>query len=102
MTDKTNRSALQAQDVRYGYERDGMVLRGVTLGFERGMLTGILGPNGSGKSSFLKALARILPYEGKIFLDDVDIHAMHRRDYAKRLAMVGQFNDCLLYTSRCV
>lgn len=76
--------------VHYGKKE---VVRDLSLTVADGELVALIGPNGSGKSSFLKALARILPYEGKIFLDGKDIHAMHRRDYAKRLAMVGQFND---------
>ena len=76
--------------VTYGKKE---VVRDLSLTVTDGELVALIGPNGSGKSSFLKALARILPYEGKIFLDGKDIHAMHRRDYAKRLAMVGQFND---------
>lgn len=69
------------------------MLRDFSLTIHDKELVALIGPNGSGKSSFLKAMARILPYEGKIFLDDIEARAMSRKDYAKRLAVVGQFND---------
>lgn len=34
---------------------------GITLGLERGLISGILGPNGSGKSTLLGAVTRLTP-----------------------------------------
>ena len=76
--------------VAYGKKQ---VLRDFSLTIGDKELVALIGPNGSGKSSLLKAVARILPYEGKIFLDDMEARDMSRKDYAKRLAVVGQFND---------
>lgn len=69
------------------------MLRDFSLTIGDKELVALIGPNGSGKSSLLKAVARILPYEGKIFLDNMEARDMSRKDYAKRLAVVGQFND---------
>lgn len=76
--------------VAYGKKQ---VLRDFSLTIRDKELVALIGPNGSGKSSLLKAVARILPYEGKIFLDEAEARDMSRKDYAKRLAVVGQFND---------
>ena len=76
--------------VAYGKKQ---VLQDFSLTIRDKELVALIGPNGSGKSSLLKAVARILPYEGKIFLDEAEARDMSRKDYAKRLAVVGQFND---------
>lgn len=76
--------------VSYGKKQ---VLQDFSLTIRDKELVALIGPNGSGKSSLLKAVARILPYEGKIFLDEAEARDMSRKDYAKRLAVVGQFND---------
>ena len=72
--------------VAYGKKQ---VLRDFSLTIGDKELVALIGPNGSGKSSLLKAVARILPYEGKIFLDDMEARDMSRKDYAKRLGVVG-------------
>lgn len=76
--------------VAYGKKQ---VLRDFSLTIGDKELVALIGPNGSGKSSLLKAVARILPYDGNIFLDEIEARNMSRKDYAKRLAVVGQFND---------
>ncbi|MDY3118931.1 MAG: ABC transporter ATP-binding protein [Peptoniphilus sp.] len=69
------------------------VIDDLSLTFRDGELAALIGPNGSGKSSLLKAVARILPYKGVITMDGENIENMSRKCYARRLAMVGQFNE---------
>ena len=50
------------------------VLRGVTLGVERGEAVGLLGPNGSGKSTVLRILGTLLkPNAGSATINGLDI-----------------------------
>ncbi len=42
------------------------ILRNVSFAIERGESVAIIGPNGSGKTVLLKAMLRIVPYEGEI------------------------------------
>jgi iron complex transport system ATP-binding protein len=56
-----------------------------------GALTALLGPNGAGKSTLLRAVAGIdRPASGAVHDGDDDLLAMHRRQRARRLALVEQ------------
>lgn len=58
------------------------VVKGATFQVEKGEIVGLLGPNGAGKTtSFYMIVGLIVPNEGKIYLDDVDItkEPMYRR-----------------------
>ena len=48
---------------------DKTAVANLTLTVERGEVFGFLGPNGAGKSTLLKALAGLLPHEGRIEID---------------------------------
>ncbi|HJA21220.1 MAG TPA: energy-coupling factor ABC transporter ATP-binding protein [Candidatus Limosilactobacillus intestinipullorum] len=62
-----------------------------------GKITLLTGPNGSGKSTFLKALARLLPYQGQITYLGTDIQTIRRRQYRHELGLVFQHaNDQFL------
>lgn len=50
------------------------VVKDVSINVKQGEIVGLLGPNGAGKTtSFYMIVGLIRPYQGKVFLDDVDI-----------------------------
>lgn len=50
------------------------VVKGVNMEVEQGEIVGFLGPNGAGKTtSFYMITGQIVPNDGRIFLDDMDI-----------------------------
>lgn len=70
------------------------ILRGLSFDVPEGRLLALLGPNGAGKTTLLKALNATVPIEaGKITLDGSSLHAISRRDIAKRIAVVAQENE---------
>ncbi|UYQ65428.1 ABC transporter ATP-binding protein [Streptomyces peucetius] len=74
-----------------------LILDGVSLGLRPGAVTGLLGPNGSGKSTLLRLLAGVLaPASGVVTLDGDPLHGLHRRDVARRVAVVEQQADTLV------
>jgi iron complex transport system ATP-binding protein len=50
----------------------------------------IIGPNGAGKSTLLRAVAGVLPGEGRIDLNGTPLSRLSRRDRAKTVALVPQ------------
>jgi len=76
---------LELDGVAAGYVEGIDILNGLTLGVERGTVTGIIGPNGAGKSTLLKTIFGFLhPRSGRIVFDGHDVahlppHAMKRR-----------------------
>ena len=46
------------------------VLHGVSVAFTTGRWTSIVGPNGAGKSTLLKAMAGLLPLQGRVLIGD--------------------------------
>lgn len=67
------------------------ILRNVSLEVKPGELLGIIGPNGSGKTSLMSLLAGIRrPQGGDLLLAGEPLHALARRDVARRIALVEQ------------
>ncbi|HBY90645.1 MAG: ATP-binding cassette domain-containing protein [Ruoffia tabacinasalis] len=55
---------IQLSDVSIQFEEP--ILTNVSVTFQEGKIYGLVGANGSGKSSVLRAIARLIKYEGKI------------------------------------
>ena len=76
--------------VGFVYE-NGRGVRGASFTAERGRVTFLTGETGAGKSTLLRlALKSILPQEGRILVDGVDLAAIRRADWASRTAVVPQ------------
>jgi iron complex transport system ATP-binding protein len=59
--------------------------------FKPGALTVIIGPNGAGKSTLLRAIAQLLPFQGKINLaDGRDLRDLSAPERAKLIAFLAQ------------
>jgi iron complex transport system ATP-binding protein len=83
---------LTADRVSFAY-RSGTnrVIDGVSLTIAPGAMVGVLGPNGSGKTTLLKMLSGTLtPSAGEILFDRRPLLRWHRRDLARRIALVPQ------------
>jgi len=60
------------------------VVNHVSFEVNQGEIVGLLGPNGAGKTtSFYQVVGLLKPDEGKVFLNDQDISALHMYKRAK-------------------
>ena len=67
------------------------ILSDVGFSATSGNLIGLVGPNGAGKSTLVRAVAGLLPLsEGRVLLDGADVHALPRREAARRISYLPQ------------
>lgn len=82
---------VELRDVRFGYEADHEVLRGIDLVLEPGTVTAIVGPSGSGKSTLVQLLPRFFdPTHGSLVLGGVDLRDLDGRELYRRVSFVFQ------------
>jgi ATP-binding cassette subfamily B protein len=82
---------VELRDVRFGYEADHEVLRGIDLVLEPGTITAVVGPSGGGKSTLVQLLPRFFdPACGSITLGGVDLRELSSRDLYRRVSFVFQ------------
>lgn len=102
--DNSNRSSrIEFRNVKFRYS-DGIKEQIEDLSFivEPGQSIGIVGPSGSGKSTTLRLMTRLLENsEGKILLDDIDIHSLSLESLRRRISVIPQdtslFDNTLEY-----
>ena len=82
---------VELRDVRFGYEADHEVLRGIDLVLAPGTVTAVVGPSGSGKSTLVQLLPRFFdPSHGSVSLGGVDLREIASRDLYRMVSFVFQ------------
>ena len=88
MADSDN-SALLVEGL--GVRRSGRsILENVTFTARRGEITVLLGPNGAGKSTLCKAVAGLLPHDGRAAVGTSDLATLDSRARARLVTYVPQ------------
>jgi subfamily B ATP-binding cassette protein MsbA len=84
---------IEFEDVKFEYEKDVPVLKGVSFTSQAGSTTALVGSSGSGKSTILSLVLNFIqPNNGRIKIDDKDLQTVKLRDYRKHLGVVLQDN----------
>jgi ATP-binding cassette subfamily B protein len=89
-------------EVRFGYEPEREILKGVNLVIPPGTSLAVVGPSGAGKSTLARLLYRFYdPTAGRILIDGQDIAGVAQRSLRSAIGIVPQdtvlFNDTIGY-----
>src|SRR4051794_36184171 len=94
--------AVRFENLRFGYETEREILKGVDLEIPAGTSCAIVGPSGAGKSTIARLLYRFYdPTAGRILIDGQDIAGVQQRSLRNAIGIVPQdtvlFNDTIGY-----
>jgi ABC-type transport system involved in Fe-S cluster assembly fused permease/ATPase subunit len=93
------------EDVRFSYDPDRPILKGLSFEVPAGKTVAIVGPSGAGKSTISRLLFRLYDVSsGKILIDGQDIRKVTQSSLRASIGMVPQdtvlFNDTIRYNIR--
>ncbi|MFD3706838.1 ABC transporter ATP-binding protein [Nocardia sp. NPDC058658] len=82
---------VELRGVRFAYDAEHEVLRGIDLVLEPGTVTALVGPSGSGKSTLVQLLPRFFdPTHGAVTLGGIDLRELGSRDLYRTVSFVFQ------------
>ena len=92
-------------DVRFAYDPERPILKGLSFEVQAGKTVAIVGPSGAGKSTISRLLFRLYDVSsGKILIDGQDIRNVTQASLRASIGMVPQdtvlFNDTIRYNIR--
>jgi ATP-binding cassette subfamily B protein len=93
------------EDVRFAYEPEREILKGLSFEVPAGKTVAIVGPSGAGKSTISRLLFRLYDISGgRILIDGQDIRNVTQASLRASIGMVPQdtvlFNDTIRYNIR--
>jgi ATP-binding cassette subfamily B protein len=96
---------LRFQNVRFAYEPERTILKGLSFEVPAGKTVAIVGPSGAGKSTISRLLFRLYDVSaGQILIDGQDIRNVTQASLRASIGMVPQdtvlFNDTIRYNIR--
>jgi ATP-binding cassette, subfamily B, heavy metal transporter len=97
--------AIRFEDVRFAYEPERQILKGISFEVPAGRTVAIVGPSGAGKSTISRLLFRFYEVSGgRITIDGQDIREVTQASLRDAIGMVPQdtvlFNDTVRYNIR--
>ncbi len=102
---KVPSGTIRFEDVRFAYDPDRQILKGVSFEVPPGRTVAIVGPSGAGKSTISRLLFRFYePQGGRITIDGQDISGVRQESLRAAIGIVPQdtvlFNDTIAYNIR--
>ena len=96
---------IRFEDVRFAYEPERPILKGISFEVPAGRSVAVVGPSGAGKSTISRLLFRFYDLSGgRIMIDGQDISRVSQKSLREVIGMVPQdtvlFNDTIRYNIR--
>jgi len=102
---RVTRGNIRFEDVRFAYDPERSILKGVSFEVPAGKTVAVVGPSGAGKSTISRLLFRFYDLAGgRILIDGQDIARVTQASLRRAIGMVPQdtvlFNDTIRYNIR--
>jgi ATP-binding cassette subfamily B protein len=102
---EVRRATIRFENVRFAYEPEREILKGVSFEVPAGHRVAVVGPSGAGKSTISRLLFRFYDVSGgRISIDGEDIRDVTQKSLRTAIGMVPQdtvlFNDTIRYNIR--
>lgn len=102
---QVNGGAIRFEDVRFSYDSNRPILKGISFEVPAGKQVALVGPSGAGKSTISRLLYRFYDVsEGAITIDGQNLKEVTQSSLRQQIGMVPQdtvlFNDTIAYNIR--
>ena len=81
---------IDIRNLNFSYNNEKNIIKNLDLSIEKGSFWGIAGPSGCGKSSLIKAVCKLEKCSGSVFINNMDILSLSRKDLSRIIALVPQ------------
>ena len=84
---------IRFENVSVQYDKSEPVLKDLSFHIQKGEKVGLIGANGAGKTTLMNALLGLLPHEGTIEVEGIEVEKQNLPEIRKRLGFVFQNSD---------
>jgi subfamily B ATP-binding cassette protein MsbA len=85
--------AIEFKDLRFGYSRDRLILKGLNFQIKPGTVAALVGPTGAGKTTIASLVARFYdPFSGEVRIDGRDVRRYKLHSLRRQISFVLQEN----------
>lgn len=84
---------IEFNNVSFAYEERAAVLSGLSFHINKGESVGLIGANGAGKSTIMKILLGLLPCEGEVKVDGIEVNKKNLAEIRRKVGFVLQDSD---------
>ncbi len=84
---------IEFENVSFSYEDGRPVLQELSFSIARGESVGLIGANGAGKTTVMKILLGLLPCQGRVLVDGLEVSRKNLSEIRRKLGFVLQNSD---------